>query len=155
RERPTTRVLGADLSPEALVVARENALRLGAYNVAFVLSDLFAALRPERDRFDLVTANPPYIAEGEIPALSVDIRAYEPHGAPPAGPAGGADGLDALRRIVPGALGFLGAGGALAVEIGSDQGHAVQELFAAAGYHDVSVQRDYGGLDRVVSGVRP
>jgi release factor glutamine methyltransferase len=151
RERPTTRVLAADVSPEALAVAAVNALRLGAYNVAFVLSDLFAALRPGGDRFDLVTANPPYIAEGEIPSLSVDIRGYEPHLAL----SGGADGLDFLRRIVSGAPAFLDAEGVLAVEIGSDQGRAVQELFAGEGYRDVSVQRDYGGLDRVVSGIRP
>ena len=151
RERPTTHVLGADVSPEALAVAAENALRLGAYNVGLVLSDLFAALRPDAHRFDLITANPPYIAAGEIPSLSVDIRAYEPHLAL----GGGADGLDFLRRIIAGAPAFLAADGALAVEIGSDQGRAVQDLFAAAGYRDVSLQRDYGGLDRVVSGRRP
>jgi release factor glutamine methyltransferase len=151
RERPTTRVLGADVSPDALAVAAENALRLGAYNVGLLLSDLFAALRPGRDRFDLITANPPYIAEGEIPSLTVDIRGYEPLLALTGGP----DGLDLLRRIVDGAPAFLDPEGVLAVEIGSDQGQAVRDLFAAAGYRDVTLQRDYGGLDRVVSGLRP
>ncbi len=151
RERPTTSVIGADVSPDALAVAAENVLRLGAYNVGLICSDLFAALRPGRDRFDLITANPPYIAEGEIPSLAVDIRGYEPHLALGGGP----DGLDLLRRIVAEAPPFLAEGGALAVEIGSDQGEAVQGIFAAQGYLDVSVQRDYGGLDRVVSGRRP
>jgi release factor glutamine methyltransferase len=151
RERPTSRVLGADISPDALAVAVENALRLGAYNVAFLLSDLWAALRPGRDRFDLVTANPPYIAAGDIPGLAVDIRAYEPLLALE----GGADGLDFYRRIVAEAPAFLAEGGVLAVEIGFDQGQAVQGLFAAAGYRAVALQRDYGGLDRVVSGLRP
>ncbi len=151
RERPTTRVLGADISPEALAVASENALRLGAYNVGFARSDLFSAFQPKRDRFDLVTANPPYIAGGEIPSLAVDIRAYEPRLALD----GGADGLDFLRRIVFGAPAFLDEEGALAVEIGSDQGQAVQDLFTAAGYRAVALQRDYGGHDRVVSGLRP
>ena len=151
RERPTTRVIGADVSPDALAVAAENALRLGAYNVGFVLSDLFSALRPGRDRFDLVTANPPYISGGDIPSLSVDIRAYEPRLALDGGP----DGLDLLRRIVAGAPAFLDEGGVLAVEIGSDQGRAVQDLFTTAGYRAVALQRDYGGLDRVVSGLRP
>jgi release factor glutamine methyltransferase len=151
RERPTTHVLGADLSTDALAVAAENALRLGAYNVGFVRSDLFSALRPEHNRFDLVTANPPYIAAGEIPALPVDIRGYEPHLALD----GGGDGLDFLRRIVGEAPRFLVEGGVLAVEIGSDQGQAVQDLFRDAGYHEVGLQRDYGGHDRVVSGLRP
>jgi release factor glutamine methyltransferase len=151
RERPTSSVLAADVSEDALAVAAENALRLGAYNVGFVASDLFAAFRRGRHRFDLVTANPPYIAEGDISSLSVDIRGYEPRLAL----VGGADGLAFLRRIVAEAHAFLDDEGVLAVEIGSDQGRAVQELFAAAGYRDVAVQRDYGGHDRVVSGGRP
>jgi release factor glutamine methyltransferase len=151
RERPTTRVLAADISEEAIAVAAENVIRLGAYNVALVCSDLFAALRPGRDRFDLITANPPYIVEGEIPSLPVDVRAYEPRVAL----AGGADGLSFYRRIAAEAPAFLDAGGVLAVEIGADQGEAVRALFAGAGMQEIAVRRDYAGLDRVVSGVRP
>ncbi len=150
RERPTTRVLGADVSPDALAVAAENVLRLGAYNVGLVCSNLFAALRSGRDRFDLITANPPYIAEGEIPSLPVDVRAYEPRIAL----AAGADGLALLRRIVAEAPAFLAAGGVLAVEIGADQGEAVRALFAEAGFREIALRRDYAGLDRVVSGLR-
>jgi release factor glutamine methyltransferase len=151
RERPTSSVLASDVSKDALALAAENALRLGAYNVGFVASDLFAAFRPGKDLFDLVTANPPYIAESEIPSLSVDIRGYEPRLALE----GGADGLTFLRRIVAEAHAFLDAEGVLAVEIGSDQGRAVEALFAEAGYRDVAVQRDYGGHDRIVSARRP
>jgi release factor glutamine methyltransferase len=150
RERPTTRVLAADVSPDALAVAAENALRLGAYNAGLVLSDLFAALRPGADRFDLITANPPYIPEGEIPSLAVDIRGYEPMIAL----TGGGDGLDLVRRIVDGAPEFLVPGGVLAMEIGSDQGEATRALFEGAGYEGVEVRRDYGGHDRIVSGLR-
>src|SRR5262249_3011185 len=113
RERPTTRVLGADVSRDALAVAVENALRLGAYNVGFVVSDLFAALQPGAGRFDLVPANPPYIPEGEIPSLAVDIRGFEPRLALEGGP----DGLAILRRIVAEAPAFLDEDGVLAVEI--------------------------------------
>jgi release factor glutamine methyltransferase len=144
-------VLAADLSPDALAVAGENALRLGAYNVGLLVSDLFGALRPGRDRFDLVTANPPYIAVAEIATLPPDVREYEPRLAL----SGGADGLDLLRRIVAEAPAFLDAEGALAVEVGAGQSDAVRELFAAAGFRDVAVQRDYGSIERVVSGVRP
>jgi release factor glutamine methyltransferase len=151
RERPTTHVLASDVSADALAVAAENALRLGAYNVGFVRSDLFAAFDPRRHRFDLITANPPYIAEAEIPTLSVDIRGFEPHLAL----TGGADGLDFVRRIVSEAPAFLDEAGVLALEIGSDQGQAVRDLFAEAGYRDIALQKDYGGLDRVVSGRKP
>lgn len=151
RERPTTRVLGADVSTDALVVAVENMIRLGAVNCGFVASDLFAAFRPGVDRFDLITANPPYIAEGEIPGLAVDIRAFEPRLALTGGP----DGLDVARRIAAEAARFLDEDGVLAMEIGSDQGEAARAIFTEAGFRDVQTRRDYGGLERVVSGIRP
>jgi release factor glutamine methyltransferase len=150
RERPTTTVLGADLSADALVVAVENMIRLGAVNSGFVRSDLFAAL-PRGARFDLITANPPYIAAAEIPTLTVDIRGFEPHLALE----GGADGLDVMRRLVAEAPSHLAEGGVLAVEMGCDQGDATRALFAAAGFRDIQTRRDYGGLERVISGIRP
>ena len=151
RERPTTRVLGSDLSEGALTVAQENAIRLGAVNCGFVRSDLFAAFVPGRDRFDLITANPPYIAEAEIATLAVDIKSFEPRLAL----SGGDDGLVVLRRIVAQAAEFLAEGGVLCSEIGSDQGEAARALFAEAGFSEIETRKDYGGLERVVSGVRP
>jgi len=151
RERPTTRVLGADVSADALSVAEENAIRLGAVNCGFVLSDLFSAFRAGKDRFDLVTANPPYIADGDIPGLAVDIRGYEPRLALTGGP----DGLDLLRRIVAEASAFLDEDGVLAVEIAADQGEATRALFVEAGYREVETRKDYSGLERVISGIRP
>lgn len=151
RERPTTRVLGADISTDALTVAVENGIRLGAVNCGFVVSDLFSAFRPGVDRFDLVTANPPYIADGEMDTLPVDIRAFEPWLALAAGP----DGLDVVRRIVAEAPAFLDEEGVLALEIGCDQGDATRAIFAEAGFREVETRRDYGGLERVVSGLRP
>jgi release factor glutamine methyltransferase len=150
RERPTMRVTASDLSPGALTVARENALRLGAVTLGLVRSDLFEAFDPERDRFDLITGNPPYIADEEIPTLAVDIHKFEPRLAL----AGGADGLDLVRRILVDAPRFLAPGGVLALEIGAGQSTEVMRLFAEAGFGDVAARRDYGGHERVVSGVR-
>jgi release factor glutamine methyltransferase len=150
RERPTMRVTAADLSPGALAVARENSIRLGAATIGLVQSDLFAAFDPARDRFDLITANPPYIADAEIPTLAVDIHKFEPRLAL----AGGEDGLDLVRRILADAPRFLAPGGVLAMEIGAGQSPEVIELFAGAGFEDISARRDYGGHERVVSGVR-
>jgi release factor glutamine methyltransferase len=150
RERPTTSVTGADLSADALVVARENAIRLGAVTTTFVRSDLFAAFTPGKQRFDLITANPPYIAQGDSGTLAVDIRNFEPHLAL----FGGDDGLDLVRKIITEAPAFLDEGGVLAMEIGAGQSGEVVALFEAAGYREVGVRRDYGGHDRVVSGLR-
>jgi release factor glutamine methyltransferase len=150
RERPTMRVTASDLSPGALTVARENAIRLGAATIGLVQSDLFAAFDPARARFDLITANPPYIADEEIPTLAVDIHKFEPRLAL----AGGADGLDLVRRILADAPRFLAPGGVLAMEIGAGQSPDVIALFEGAGFADVTAKRDYGGHERVISGVR-
>jgi release factor glutamine methyltransferase len=148
RERPTSRVTGADISPGALEMASENALRLGAVTLGLVQSDLFAAFDPRRDRFDLITANPPYIPEGDLPGLQVDVRAFEPKLALLAGP----DGLALIRVIVAEAPRFLGSGGVLAIEVGAGQAPAVQQLFEASGFVEIAARRDLGGHERVVSG---
>jgi release factor glutamine methyltransferase len=148
RERPTSLVFATDLNDDALAVARDNALRLGAYNVAFRQGDLFAAA-DGATRFDLVTANPPYIAAADIQSLQPEIRDYEPRIAL----AGGDDGLSLVRRIVAGARAHLATAGRLAIEIGYGEAPATAELFAAAGFVEIEVRRDYARIERVVSGV--
>jgi release factor glutamine methyltransferase len=146
RQRPTSKVLAVDLSADALAVARENALRLGAYNVAFVESDLFAKVRGV---FDMISANPPYIETGDIEGLQSDIKDFEPRLALD----GGADGLDVVRRIVEAAPNHLVPGGVLALEIGMGEAEATKALLAARGFTDVRSDRDYAKIERVVSGV--
>jgi release factor glutamine methyltransferase len=148
RERPTCSVFAADVSADALAVARDNALRLGAYNVAFRQGDLFAAVQKER-RFDLVTANPPYIPSAEIATLMPDVREHEPRQALE----GGADGLALVRRIVAEAPAHLAPGGVLALEVGAGQAPAVAAMLAQSGLANVEVERDYARIERVVSGV--
>lgn len=148
RERPTSSVFACDLSADALAVARENALRLGAYNVAFRQGDLYGAVEAGH-LFDVVTANPPYIPAGDLPSLMADVRDHEPRLALE----GGADGLDVVRRVVEGAPSHLVAGGVLAVEVGAGQAPAVAALFEAAGLTGVAIERDYARIERVVSGM--
>lgn len=149
RQRPTGKVTATDISPDALSVARENAYRLGAYNVAFAEGDLFAAA--PKHRFDVITANPPYIASDEIPTLMADVRDFEPRLALD----GGADGLDFVRRILDAAPDYLEKEGVLAMEIGAGEAPATVALFEERRYRDVEVTRDYGKIERVVSGKRP
>lgn len=148
RERPTWRVTAIDLSADAVAVARENAARSGLARVVAVLTgDLFAPLAPDA-RYELITANPPYIPSAEIETLEVDIRGFEPRLALD----GGADGLDVTRRVVSGAVARLAPRGTLALEIGSEQGSAVRSLLDAAGFVDVQSLRDLAGHERVVYG---
>ena len=149
RLRPTSRAFATDISPDALEVARENIMRLGAYNVALVEADLFAGVGPRV--FDVITANPPYIASEEIPTLMADVRDFEPRLALDGGPGG----LELVRRIVEEAPPFLERGGMLAMEIGAGEANDVRALFELRGYRDVHVDRDYGKIERVVSGRRP
>jgi len=147
RERPTSQVHGTDASPDALAVARENALRLGAYNASFAEGDLFAAVASAR-RFDLVVANPPYVPTTDIAGLMADVRDFEPRMALD----GGADGLGLMRRIVADAPTVLVAGGRLAVEVGAGEAGDVAALVSARGFTDVTISRDYGRIERVVDG---
>ena len=146
RERPTSSFIATDLSPDALAVAQDNALRLGAYNVSFRRGSLFDPV--QSTRFDLITANPPYIATQEITTLDADVREHEPHLALDGGP----DGLDLVRLILRDAHAHLVDGGVLAMEIGADQGTATAELFAQHGFATVRIDKDYAKRDRVVSG---
>lgn len=136
-------VTAVDVSPAALAVARENAARLGA-TVEFVESDWFSAVS---GAFDLVVANPPYVAEGD-PHL--DELRFEPMGAL----VSGADGLDAIRRIVAEAPRHLEPGGWLFLEHGYDQADAVRGLLDAAGFVDIEQHLDIAGIVRVSGGRR-
>jgi release factor glutamine methyltransferase len=148
RERPTSVVFASDVSDDALAVARDNAARLGAYNVAFRRGDLFAAVDSAL-RFDLVTANAPYITSRELSTLMADVRDFEPRLALD----GGGDGLELVRKIVEGAPKSLLTRGVLAVEVGKGQASVVAELFEHAGFSEIELGRDYARIERVVSGV--
>lgn len=136
-------VVAADISAEALAVARQNAERLGA-RVEFVESDWYGNVN---ERFDLIVANPPYIAEGDPHLAQGDLR-FEPAQAL----ACGSDGLSAIRRIVADAPAHLKPGGWLSFEHGYDQAQAVVEILAAAGFAELEQQRDLAGIMRVSGG---
>ena len=153
--------LGVDISPKALKVAQENALRLlGEFDgsetggmelkltkdrVCFVESDLFEKVE---GTFDVIVSNPPYIPSGEIEKLMPEVRDHEPRFALD----GSADGLCFYKRIIGDCKAHLAGGGMLFFEIGYDQGEAVSKFMEQAGFLEVQVVKDYAGLDRVVFG---
>ncbi|HET6971256.1 MAG TPA: peptide chain release factor N(5)-glutamine methyltransferase [Phenylobacterium sp.] len=146
-ERPAARGLGVDVSEEALAVARDNAAGLGlAARLALLRGDWTAGL--DGDSFDLVVANPPYIASAVIETLDPEVKDHEPRLALEGGP----DGLDHYRVLAPEILRVLKPGGRFAVEIGYDQKAAVEALFREAGALGVTTIRDLGDRDRVVTG---
>lgn len=136
-------VTAVDVSAAALAVAQANADRLGA-RVRFVRSDWLSAVSGE---FDLIVANPPYVAAGD---QHLDALCFEPIAAL----TDDEDGLSCLRRIASTAPAFLVPGGWLVVEHGHEQGLAVRDLFTAAGLSHVHTQRDLAGIERLCRGRR-
>jgi release factor glutamine methyltransferase len=143
-EFPQAQVTAVDASPTALATARRNAERHGA-RVRLLHSDWFAAL--DGESFDLIVANPPYVAAADPHLAAGDLR-HEPAAAL----ASGADGLDAIRRILAAAPAHLAPGGQLWLEHGHDQAAAVRELLDAAGLQRIEQHRDLAGIVRVSGG---
>jgi release factor glutamine methyltransferase len=134
----------ADISPEALAVASENVVRLGAA-VHLIHSDLFAEISGS---YDVIVSNPPYIRTAVIEELEEEVRCHEPYGALD----GREDGLYFYRAIVSESRAHLRGNGMLLFEIGYDQAKEVSELMAAAGFAEIRTVKDLAGLDRVVLG---
>jgi len=146
-ERPRVDVLGADVSTAAVALSRRNAERLALANARFIESDWLVGV--PRERFGVIVANPPYVAEDDPHLGQGDLR-YEP----PLALSPGGDGLDAVRAIVAAAPAYLAPGAALAVEHGHDQAQAVQALLRDAGFEAVTSARDLAGIQRVSYGRR-
>lgn len=146
-ERPAWQVTLADVSQDALALARENAAALGIGNVRWVHSDLFAAIEGE---FDGIVANLPYVPESERASLSREVL-HDPALAL----FGGADGLDVIRRFIPEAYARLKPGGWLVLEIGHDQASQVAGILQKSGFADIEVKTDLSGVARFPFARRP
>jgi release factor glutamine methyltransferase len=152
KEGLDARLWAVDISSSALEIARVNGNRhVEAGRIKFLQGDLFEPVRAEKNVFDLIVSNPPYIRTGELATLAPDIRDWEPRTALD----GGADGMDYYRRIVGEAHYFLSSGGALVLEISADVSQAVVDLFTDCGcYQPPSVYADLAGKDRLIAAMR-
>lgn len=147
-ERPAWYLVATDRSSGALAVARANARRLGADNLAFVQTDWYRGLSPGK-AWHLIVSNPPYV-DGHDPHLGQGDLRFEPRGALVAGEQGLAD----IRAICRGASQLLLAGGALLLEHGWQQGPEVRRLMHDSGLGRVRSFRDLAGHERVSVGVK-
>jgi release factor glutamine methyltransferase len=139
---PGAAIVGVDADLSALLTAKRNAAKF-SLAIDFRHGRWFGPVAGER--FDLVLANPPYVAEGDphLPGLR-----HEPRGALVSGP----DGLDAIREIVSSVGAFLRPGGWLLLEHGMGQAGAVRALQAASGLGNVTTWPDLAGIARVTGG---
>jgi release factor glutamine methyltransferase len=146
-ELPEARAVAIDKSPAALEIAKLNARALAVSERAtFVMSDCFDALAPSEFQFDLIASNPPYVAEAIVAGLQREVRDHEPMIALSPGP----DGLSMIRRLLQDAPPFLKPSGHLIMEIGFDQGEAVQRIIKDEQWHLVGLRPDLQGIPRIV-----
>ena len=144
---PKAHIAAVDLSPQALLIARENAQRNQvAGRIEFFEGDLLAPLMGRR--FSIIASNPPYVPTADLASLAVEVREHEPHGALFAGE----DGLDVYKRLVPAAREYLLPGGWLVMEIGYAQQSTIEAMLLSNGYSDAHCVPDYQGIPRVVAG---
>ncbi|MER2520313.1 MAG: HemK/PrmC family methyltransferase [Bdellovibrionales bacterium] len=175
-ELPSAYGLGLDVAPRAVEQAKINAERLGlAERATFAVADwndvslselarnmmpplpnpphegegIAAGFRQDYPlNFDVIISNPPYIPRGDLTGLMPDVRDYDPRAALD----GGEDGLDPYRLLVPQLPALLAPNGCAVFEVGQGQAQAVAEMFRQAGFRDVTIRRDLGGIERCVGG---
>jgi release factor glutamine methyltransferase len=146
REFPGAVVYGTDTSERALQFARDNADINKIRNTKFLKGNLFDPLKTSDLTFDLIISNPPYIKRNEIPYLQTEIKDWEPLQALD----GGEDGLEYYRMIIPEAGIYLKEYAYLMIEIGINQAEMVKQIAAGAGFKNISLIKDYAGIERIV-----
>ena len=146
---PQASVAALELEEEAFVYLQRNCRRMGR-RVQPLRCDICRPSTAEHfGGLHGILSNPPYIRSAELPVLQREVR-REPQSALD----GGTDGLHFYRCIAALWVPRLVRGGVCAVETGEDQGRAVAALFEQSGLREVRVEKDFNGLDRVVSGIR-
>jgi release factor glutamine methyltransferase len=143
-ELPKAEVHAAELSPDALEIARANAARLRLERVRFHATDVLDGFPDEFA--DIVVSNPPYVGECEAEKVQAQVRRFEPHMAVFGGP----EGSELIRKVITQSQRVLRPGGWLLMEIGYTQSPLLEELLT--GWNDVHFVPDLQGIPRVAVG---
>lgn len=148
KELPQAEIHATDISAVALEIARANAARLQVESrIRFHEGDLLSGF--EKNFFDFVVSNPPYVGESEEDSVQLEVRKFEPRAAVFAGPTG----AEVIERLIPQARDALKPGGWLVMEISGTIAARVKELLA--GWNNVQITNDLQGIERVVSAQKP
>lgn len=137
---PDAEIFATDISDDALLLAHENAVRLGISPIQFLKSDL---LENVDDKFDLIVANLPYISRHDRDQLAPEVLRD-----PEVALFAGEKGDEIIRRLIETAPSNLKAGGLLALEIGLGQDSALTDLLRDKNYRDIEAKNDYSGRTR-------
>jgi release factor glutamine methyltransferase len=147
KELPTKKIIGIDISQDAIEIATENAKNLNA-EISFICNDILANKLPIKN-VECIISNPPYIAQSEAQRMNKNVTSYEPHIALFVTDK---DPLIFYRRILEVAYVSLAPNGFLIVEINERFGNEVATLFKQHNFADVQVLKDLDGKDRIVLG---
>jgi release factor glutamine methyltransferase len=142
-ERPELEVSAVDLSDDALALARENAEILGQSDqIAFHRADLLDRLDGP---FHWIVANLPYIPTADLNALQREVN-FDPVVALD----GGKDGLTIIKRLIESVPGKIASNGMIALELGQGQARQLGDFLADQNYRDISMRKDYQGVERLL-----
>lgn len=142
---PDLNVSAMDVSPEALKVAKENAI-LNGVEINFIQADILN-LNTLGKKYDVIVSNPPYIPESDKKEMELNVLDYEPSLAlfvPDY------DALVFYRKIAELGRTYLNRDGKLYFEIHHQQAENIKKLLASYGYTDIQIKKDISGNDRMV-----
>lgn len=137
-----TKIIGVDISKNAIDLANENKIKLNINNVEFKESDIFSNID---EKFDIIVSNPPYINKEDFEKLDNKLY-YEPQNAL----YGGEDGLYFYKKIIKNAKNFLNKNGKIYLEIGYDQKDSISDLLEEYGYKQIKSYKDFNDFDRII-----
>ena len=144
KELPNAQIHATDISPAALEIARANAARHQLESrIQFHQTDLLQGI--EKNAFDFVISNPPYVGESEEDSVQLEVRKFEPRTAVFAGPTG----MEVIERLIPQAREVLSPGGWLIMEISGTIAQRVRDLLS--GWQDLQITNDLQAIPRVAS----
>ena len=143
---PSAKIVATDISPDAIALAKENAVKNSvAERIEFLQADGFATV-PKNAPFDLIISNPPYIPSPEIETLQPEVRDFDPRAALD----GGADGLNFYRMLAAKTKSFLKPDGKIMLEFGDGQADAIKSIFENEKWIVEAVKEDYSQRARIL-----
>ncbi|HEX9253491.1 MAG TPA: peptide chain release factor N(5)-glutamine methyltransferase [Ignavibacteriaceae bacterium] len=146
---PNSKVVAIDISENALNVAKQNAeLNLLQDKIEFKLFDIMNDDLNILGKFDLIVSNPPYVSENDYESLEPELKIHEPKIAL----TDNSSGISFYKRIVEISDQIINKPGKIYFELGMGQSAQVQKIFEERNINNVSITKDYAGIDRIISG---
>jgi len=139
--------IGVDFDTTALECAVQNRGHLGIATVRLIRADVNDFISDLPQKYHIITANPPYVSDGDTINLDPNVALYEN----PKALYGGPDGLDHFRLLAQNTRDRLNPGGCLIAEFGIDQGSVINEIFISNGWSKIEFVPDLRGIPRILT----